>query len=77
MEYNNERHLKLLNYFLNIKKQQKNLLIEDPQADAELTKYEIYLQDHVFWSKREKFLLFMKFLVEDSIELEQEKRGYL
>lgn len=45
--------------------------IEDPEADAELTQYQIYLQDHIFWSNRKKFVLLMKYFVDDSLELEQ------
>jgi hypothetical protein len=71
MEYNNKKHLKLLNYLLYYKKQNKNLQIEDPDADAELTQYQIYLQDHIFWSNRKKFVLLMKYFVDNSLELEQ------
>ena len=71
MEYSNEKHLKLLNYLLDCKKQNKSLQIEDPEADAELIQYQICLQDHIFWSKRKGFLLLMKSFVDDSLELEQ------
>ena len=71
MEYNNKKHLKLLNYLLDCKKQNKSLHIEDPEADAELTQYQIYLQDHIFWSKRKEFVLLIKYFIDDSLELEQ------
>jgi len=72
-QYDNKKHLKLLNYLLDCKKQNKSLLIEDPEAYAELTQYQVYLQDHIFWSKRKKFFLVMKSFVDDSLELEQFK----
>ena len=71
MKYNNKRHLKLLNYLLDCKNQNKSLQIEDPEADAELIQYQICLQDHIFWSKRKGFVLLMKYFVDDSLELEQ------
>ena len=71
MEYNNKKHLKLLNYLVDCKNQNKSLQREDPEADAELTQYQICLQDHIFWSKRKGFVLLMKYFVDDSLELEQ------
>ena len=71
VEYSNKKHLKLLNYLLDCKNQSKSLHIEDPEADAELNQYQIYLQDHIFWSKREGFVLLMKYFLDDSLELEQ------
>ena len=45
--------------------------IEDPEASAELIQYQIYLQDHIFWSTKKGFVLVMKYFVDDSLELEQ------
>lgn len=71
INYNNKKHLKLLNYLLDYKKQNKSLRIENPKLNAELTQYKICLQDHIFWSKRKGFVLLMKYFVNDSLELEQ------
>ena len=71
MKYNNKRHLKLLNYLLDFKKQNKSLRSEDPEASSKLIQYQISLQDHLFWNNRKGFVLLMKNFVNDSLELEQ------
>ena len=70
MEYNNEKHLKLIEQYLNLKKQNKNLLYENRKAASELTYYEIQLYNHIFWTKKTHFVLLMQNYIDNLITLE-------
>lgn len=71
MQYNNKKHLELLNYYLECEKQSKSLNFENRAANSELNKYDNFLHDHIFWINRKKFILLVKSFVEDSLEFEQ------
>lgn len=71
MEYNNEKHLKLVEQTLNWKKQNKHIFREDPKAYSELTQYEIQLYNYLFWTKKTDFVLLMQNYIDNSMTLEE------
>jgi len=60
MDYNSERHKQLVIRSQDLKNQGKNLFIENPEEDSELSKYNIAVEEQVFWTRREDFFLLMK-----------------
>jgi len=70
MDYNKKRHLKLLKRLLYSKKLNKNFYQENPEDYAELRKYEIFIYDHIFWTRRKDFLLLMENFIDNIIDFE-------
>lgn len=60
IEYSKTRHIELVNEALNYKNQKKAIFVEDSQASLELTFYQTYLQDYIFWTKKKYFVLLME-----------------
>lgn len=52
MNYNNARHKQLVIRLKDLKNQGTNLFWENPKEDFELLKYEIALEEQVFWAHR-------------------------
>ena len=50
MTYNKERHKQLVIRSQDLKNQGKNLFLENPEEDSELSKYNIAVEEHVFWT---------------------------
>lgn len=73
MTYNKIRHLELLRRFLDFKNQGKNtydLYIENRDEYMELQEYKVALSHHIFWKRREQFVLLIENYVQDSIGFE-------
>ena len=67
MDYNKKRHKQLLIRSQNLKNQGKNLFLENPEQDSELSKYNIAVEEQVFWTHREDFFLLMKNFIDNTI----------
>jgi len=57
MKYDEIKYLDLLRYSNRLKKQGKFLYDEDEQAYLKLLEYQILIRDHVFWKKKQNFIL--------------------
>ena len=55
MDYDRKRHKQLMIRSQDLKTQGKNLFLENPEEDSELSKYNIAVEEHVFWTHRENF----------------------
>ena len=71
INYTKHRHLNLINQVLIYKNQTLNFHSENPKAYSELVEYQIRLQDHLFWVKKEKFVSLMENFINSSLELEE------
>jgi hypothetical protein len=71
MTYNKIRHLELLNHFLDLKKQGKDLYTENRDAYMEFQEYRCALYHHIFWKSKEQFVLLMENYTHNSIDMEQ------
>ena len=60
MDYNKERHKQLVIRSQYFKDQGKNIFLESPEESSELSKYDIVVEDYVYWTHRENFVLIMK-----------------
>jgi len=71
MDYNSERHKQLVIRSQDLKNQGKNLFIENPEEDSELSKYNIAVEEQVFWTRREDFFLLMKNFLENILGFDE------
>ena len=71
MTYNKERHKELVIRSQNLKNQGKSLFIENPEEDFELCQYNITVEEKVFWSHRENFVLIMKNFIDNILNFEE------
>ncbi len=71
MNYNKERHKELVIRWQNLKSQGKILCLECPKEDAELSKYNIEVEEQVFWAHRNEFLLLMKNFINNIINFDK------
>jgi len=60
MDYNKKKHKELVIRSQDLKNQGKDLFIENPEAFFELSKYNIAVEEQVFWTHLEDFFLLMK-----------------
>ena len=60
MSYNKKRHKELLIRSENLKKEGKELSAEE---NSELLKYSILVEQYIFWSHRDEFLVLRKNLI--------------
>ena len=51
MTYNQKRHIELLKRSQDLKNQRKNLFIENPEEDFELSEYNIAVEEHFFFAR--------------------------
>jgi hypothetical protein len=65
MDYNRKRHKQLVIRSQDLKNQGKSLFIENPEEDSELSKYNIAVEEQVFWTYREDFFLLMKNFIDN------------
>ena len=71
MIYNKERHKQLVRLSQDLKNQGKSLFREDQEKDSELCKYNIEVEEQVFWSYRENFVLIMQNLRDTILDFDQ------
>ena len=71
MDYSNNRHKKLVICSQNLKNQGKNLFIENPEEDYELSKYNIAVEEQIFLTRRKDFVLLMKNFIENILDFEE------
>ena len=71
MTYNRERHKELVIRSQNLKNQGKNLFLENPEEYSELLDYEIAIEEQVFWTHRENFVLIMKNFLDNILDFDE------
>ena len=71
MDYNRKRHKQLMIRSRDLKNQGKNLFIENPEEDSELSKYNIAVEEQVFWTHREDFFLLMKNFIDNIFDFDE------
>lgn len=54
-----------------LKNQGKNLFLENPEEDSELSKYNIAVEEQVFWTHRENFVLIMKNFLDNILDFNE------
>lgn len=67
MKYNQKRHIELLKRSEDLKNQGKNIFIENPEEDFELSQYDIAVEEHFFWQDRKQVSLLMKNFLDKKI----------
>jgi hypothetical protein len=71
MTYNQKRHIQLLKRSQDLKNQGKNLFLENREEDFELSKYNIAVEEQVFWTHRENFVLIMKNFLDNILDFDE------
>jgi hypothetical protein len=71
MDYNRKRHKQLVIRSQDLKNQGKSLFIENPEEDSELSKYNIAVEEQVFWTYREDFFLLMKNFIDNIFDFDE------
>nr|YP_009029004.1 hypothetical protein [Cylindrotheca closterium]AGY78400.1 hypothetical protein [Cylindrotheca closterium] len=71
MTYNKERHKQFVIRLQDLKNQGKNLFLENSEEDSELSKYNIGVEEQVFWIHRENFVLIMKNFLENILDFDE------
>ena len=71
MTYNRERHKELVIRSQNLKNQGKNLFLENPEEDYELSKYNIGVEEQVFWTHRENLVIIMNNFLDNIIDFDE------
>ncbi len=51
--------------------QGKNLFLENPEEDSELSKYNIAVKEQVFWTHRENLVLIMKNFLDNILDFDE------
>ena len=76
MTYNKERHKQLVIRSQDFKNQGKNIFLENPEEASELSKYNIAVEEQVFWTHRENFVLIMKNFLDNIIDFDEFKTAF-
>ncbi len=71
MTYNKERHKQLVIRSQDLKNQGKNLFLENPEEYSELLDYDIAVEEQVFWTHREDFVLIMKNFLDNILDFDE------
>jgi hypothetical protein len=71
MNYNKERHQELVIRAQDLKNQGKNLFRENLEEYSELLRYDIAVEEQVFWTHREDFLQIMKNFIDNTINFDE------
>ena len=71
MTYNRERHKELVIRSQNLKNQGKNLFLENPEEDYELSKYNIGVEEQVFWTHRENLVIIMNNFLDNILDFDE------
>jgi hypothetical protein len=77
MDYSKKRHKQLVIRSQDLKNQGKNLFLENPEENSELSKYNIVVEEQVFWTHREDFFLLMKNFIDNIINFDEFKTAFL
>lgn len=73
MKYNKFKHLKLVERFLAFKRLGKNMhdfYQENKNEYLELSNYQYLLNEYIFWTRREEFIICLENYVHDKIDYE-------
>ena len=76
MIYNKERHKQLVIRSQDLKNQGKNIFLENPKESSELSKYNVEIEEQVFWTHRENFVLIMKNFLENILDFDEFKTTF-
>ena len=76
MDYNNNRHKKLVLRSQALQKQGKSIWIEDPKASFELTNYQISVEEQVFWTHRQNFFLIMESFINNILDFDEFENAF-
>lgn len=76
MDYNNNRHKKLVLRSQALQKQGKSLWVEDPKASFELTNYQISVEEQVFWTHRQNFFLIMESFINNILDFDEFENAF-
>ena len=68
MKYNSQKYIELLKESNSLKKQGKNLRIQDKTKYSTLLKYGIQLSDFIHWEKKSHYLNLLKLFVNSKID---------
>lgn len=71
MKYNQKRHIELLKRSQDLKKQRKNIFIENQKEGLELSEYNIAVEEQIFWTNRREFFLVMKDFLDNIINFDE------
>ena len=71
MKYNQKRHKELVIRAQDFKNQGKNIFRESPEEFSELVKYDIAVEEQVFWTHREKFVRIMKNFLDNILDFDE------
>ena len=71
MTYNKERHKQLVILSQDLKNQGKNFFLENPEESSELCKYNVAVEEQVFWTHRENFVLIMKNFLDNILDFDE------
>jgi hypothetical protein len=71
MDYSKKRHKELVIRSQALKNQGKNLFLENPEEYFELSKYNIAVEEQVFWTHRKEFFLVMKNFLDNIINFDE------
>ena len=71
MDYSKKRHKQLVIRSQDLKNQGQNLFIENSEEDSELSKYNIVVEEQVFWTHRENFFLLMKNFLDNILDFDE------
>lgn len=71
MTYNKERHKQLVIRLQDLKNQGKSLFLENPEEDLELSIYNVGVEEQVFWTHRENFVLIMKNFLDNILDFDE------
>ena len=69
--YNKERHKKLIIKLEDLKNQGKTLFLESRKEYFELLEYNIAIEEQIFWTKQQEFLLVMKDFLDNIISFDE------
>ena len=71
MTYNKKRHKQLVVYSQYLKSQGKNIFIDNPEESSELSKYNVGVEEQVFWTHRENFIIIMKNFLDNILDFDE------
>ena len=71
MTYNKERHKQLVIRLLYLQSQGKTLFRENPEEDFELCRYNVGVEEEVYWTHRENFIIIMNNFVDNNLDFDE------
>jgi len=76
MDYSKKQHIQLLKRSQHLKNQGRILFQENPEEAFELLKYNIAVEEQVFWTHQEEFFLVMKNFIDNNINFDEFEIAY-